>query len=203
MFTCDFPRAEVEAMGIEFEENTSSASGMVGAEFNVVKAYPKIAWPHDWAWKDACAADNAVHPVARDAIYRSIHRLVSKVMVCNESGHVLMAKVERGHFRGFWTLPGSYMDHDEHPAVGCVRETLEELGLTITLDDIEPVVTQNIFNDEGISFVSFTYRATWNGDVGQLTLQTEEISAAAWFQPEEAFRQAVSHFDREAIRSLL
>ena len=95
------------------------------------------------------------------------------------------------------------MDHDEHPAVGCVRETLEELGLTITLDDIEPVVTQNIFNDEGISFVSFTYRATWNGDVGQLTLQAEEISAAAWFQPEEAFRQAVSHFDREAIRSLL
>ena len=44
-------------------------------------------------------------------------------------------------------------------------ETLEELGLTITLDDIEPVVTQNIFNDEGISFVSFTYRAMWNGDV--------------------------------------
>ena len=66
------------------------------------------------------------------------------------------------------------MDHDERSRR--VRtETLEELGLTITLDDIEPVVTQNIFNDEGISFVSFTYRATWNGDVGQLTLQTEKF----------------------------
>ena len=80
------------------------------------------------------------------------------------------------------------MDHDEHPAVGCVRETLEELGLTITLDDIEPVITQNIFNDEGISFVSFTYRATWNGDVGQLTLQTEEISEAAWFHADRCIQ---------------
>ena len=33
------------------------------------------------------------------------------------------------------------MDHNEHPAVGCVRETLEELGLSIVLDDTEPVVT--------------------------------------------------------------
>lgn len=199
-----FPtKDEVDALGIEYEEKNLLCLRYNDATYNVVKAYPHVAWPKDWAWKDACASDNAVHPVVRDAVYRSIHRLVSKVMVVNDAGEVLMGKVERGHFRGFWTLPGGYMDHDEHPAVGCVRETLEELGLTITLDDIEPVVTQNIFNDEGISFVSFTYRATWNGDVGQLTLQTEEISAAAWFQPEEAFRQAVSHFDREAIRSLL
>ena len=86
-------------------------------------------------------------------------------MVCNENGDVLMGRVERGHFRGFWTLPGGYMDHDEHPAVGCVRETLEEMGLSIVLDDVEPVITQRIFNDEGISFVSFTYRSTWNGDL--------------------------------------
>ena len=95
------------------------------------------------------------------------------------------------------------MDHDEHPAVGCVRETLEEMGLSIVLDDVEPVITQRIFNDEGISFVSFTYRSTWNGNLDELTLQTEEISAAAWFSPEEALNQAVSHFDRQALRSLL
>jgi 8-oxo-dGTP pyrophosphatase MutT (NUDIX family) len=95
------------------------------------------------------------------------------------------------------------MDHDEHPATGCVRETLEELGLSIVLDDVEPVITQRIFSDEGISFVSFTYRSTWNGDLSELTLQTEEISEAAWFPPEVAFEQAVSHFDRQALRSLL
>jgi len=172
-------------------------------EARVVKGYPNIAWPDQWAWKDDCISDNGVHPVAREAIYRSIHRLVSKVMVQNSDGHVLMAQVERGHFRGFWTLPGGYMDHDEHPAIGCVRETLEELGLEIVLTDEEPVITQNIFNDEGISFVSFTYRSTWDGQLEELTLQTEEIAAAAWFSPQDALDQAVSHFDREALRSLV
>ena len=168
-----------------------------------VKAYPSIAWPDEWAWKDGCVSDNNVHPVARDAIYRSIHRLVSKVMICNTEGNVLMAKVERGHFHGFWTLPGGYMDHDEHPATGCVRETLEELGLDIVLNDAEPVITQRIFNDEGISFVSFTYKSSWDGSLDQLTLLEEEISEAAWFEPKIAHEQAVSHFDREALRTLL
>ena len=95
------------------------------------------------------------------------------------------------------------MDHDEHPTTGCVRETVEELGLTVVLDDVEPVITQRIFNDEGVSFVSFTYRSTWNGNLEELTLQTEEISEAAWFTPEDAFHKAVSYFDRQALRSLL
>ncbi|MGB0515569.1 MAG: NUDIX hydrolase [Poseidonia sp.] len=199
-----FPtRKELQKLAIEFEEKGTVVLRYGESQYRVVKGYPRVDWPKDWAWKDRCASDNAVHPVARDAIYRSIHRLVAKVMVCNDDGEVLMGRVERGHFRGFWTLPGGYMDHDEHPAVGCVRETLEELGLTIVLDNIEPVITQRVFNDEGISFVSFTYRSTWNGDLSELTLQTEEISEAAWFPANEAYQQAVSHFDREALRSLL
>ena len=199
-----FPtRQEVERMKIEYDERARLRLTYADAEYAVVKAYPRIDWPRHWAWKDACVSDNMVHPVARDAIYRSIHRLVSKVMVCNEEGMVLMGKVERGHFHGFWTLPGGYMDHDEHPAVGCVRETLEEMGLSIILDDVEPVITQRIFNDEGISFVSFTYTSTWNGNLDELKLQTEEISEAAWFTPRDAYKQAVSHFDQQALRSLL
>ena len=193
---------EIVNMGMEYERKGLTTIRFGQEESRVVKGYPKIAWPDQWAWKDDCISDNGVHPVTREAIYRSIHRLVSKVMVQNNKGDVLMAQVERGHFRGFWTLPGGYMDHDEHPAIGCVRETLEELGLEIILTDNEPVITQNIFNDEGISFVSFTYRSTWNGSLDELTLQTEEIAAAAWFTPQDALDQAVSHFDREALRSL-
>ena len=199
-----FPtKHEVAEMGLEFVQKETVVLRYGKTTYTVIKGYPKVDWPRDWAWKDRCASDNAVHPVVRDAIYRSIHRLVSKVMVCNDAGDVLMGKVERGHFHGFWTLPGGYMDHDEHPAVGCVRETQEELGLSIVLDDVEPVVTQRVFNDEGISFVSFTYRATWNGTLDELTLQTEEISEVGWFPPKQALSQAVSHFDSEALRTLL
>ena len=195
--------AEVESFGLVIEQKRTTILRLEGHSFEVIKAYPKIEWPKNWAWKDNCIADNCVHPVAREAIYRSLHRLVSKVMVQNSKGDVLMGKVERGHFHGFWTLPGGYMDHDEHPAIGCVRETLEELGLEIILEPTEPVVTQNIFNDEGISFVSFTYKSTWNGELSDLKLQTEEISEAKWFSPREAYAQAVSYFDKQALRSIL
>lgn len=189
---------EVKRLGIEWEvKNTFDILG-----FEVIKAHPNIEWPENWAWKDECISDDAVHPIARESIYRSIHRLVSKVMVLNNQGEVLMGKIERGHFVGHWTLPGGYMDHDEHPAVGCVRETLEEMGIEIELDDKAPIITQRIFTNEGISFVSFTYQANWEGDDSEINLKENEISEFAWLSPAEALSRAVSGFDAAALRNL-
>lgn len=194
-----FPtRDEVKRLGIEWEvKNTFDILG-----FEVIKAHPNIEWPENWAWKDECISDDEVHPIARESIYRSIHRLVSKVMVLNAQGQVLMGKIERGHFVGHWTLPGGYMDHDEHPAVGCVRETLEEMGIAIELDDEAPIITQRIFTNEGISFVSFTYQANWSGDNSEIKLKENEISEFAWLSPVEALSRAVSGFDAAALRHL-
>jgi len=123
-------------------------------------------------------------------------------MVLNSHGEVLMGKIERGHFVGHWTLPGGYMDHDEHPAVGCVRETLEEMGIEIELNDDAPIITQRIFTNEGISFVSFTYQANWDGDDSQIKLKENEISQFEWLSPAEAISRAVSGFDVAALRHL-
>ncbi|MBJ62740.1 MAG: hypothetical protein CMB57_05735 [Euryarchaeota archaeon] len=194
-----FPtRYEAKNLGIEWEvKNTFDILG-----FEVIKAHPNVEWPENWAWKDECISDDEVHPIARESIYRSIHRLVSKVMVLNTQGQVLMGKIERGHFVGHWTLPGGYMDHDEHPAVGCVRETLEEMGIAIELEDEAPIITQRIFTNEGISFVSFTYKANWDGDNSEIKLKENEISEFAWLSPAEALSRAVSGFDAAALRHL-
>ena len=190
--------SEVERMGIDWEvKNTFRI-----LDFDVIKAHPMIEWPKNWAWKDECISDDAVHPIARESIYRSIHRLVSKVLVINPQGEVLLGKVERGHFVGSWTLPGGYMDHDEHPAIGCVRETLEEMGIDIELNEDAPLITQRIFTNEGISFVSFTYRAEWNGDDSQIKLKENEIADFAWLTAKEALSRAVSGFDIAALRLL-
>ena len=194
-----FPtQAEVESMGIEWElKNRFNI-----LDHEVIKAHPEIEWPEEWAWKDECISDDSVHPIARESIYRSIHRLVSKVMVLNAEGKVLMGKIERGHFVGHWTLPGGYMDHDEHPAVGCVRETLEEMGISILLNDDAPIVTQRIFSNDGISFVSFTYQAEWNGDDSEIMLKANEISDYVWLSPSEAISRGISGFDLEALKRL-
>ena len=194
-----FPtQSEVESMGIEWE--LKNRFNILGHE--VIKAHPEIEWPEEWAWKDECISDDAVHPIARESIYRSIHRLVSKVMILNSEGKVLMGKIERGHFVGHWTLPGGYMDHDEHPAVGCVREALEEMGISILLNDDAPIVTQRIFSREGISFVSFTYQAEWNGEDSEIMLKENEISDYAWLTPSEAISRGISGFDLEALKHL-
>jgi len=189
---------EVTAMGIKWD--SKNKFNILG--FEVVKAHPLIEWPSEWAWKDDCISDDAVHPIARESIYRSIHRLVSKVMILNSEGKVLMGKIERGHFVGHWTLPGGYMDHDENPAVGCVRETLEEMGIEIELSDDAPIITQRIFTNEGISFVSFTYKANWDGQDSQICLKENEISEFAWLTPADALTRAVSGFDAAALRHL-
>ena len=194
-----FPtQSEVESMGIEWE--LKNRFNILGHE--VIKAHPEIEWPEEWAWKDECISDDSVHPIARESIYRSIHRLVSKVMILNSEGKVLMGKIERGHFVGHWTLPGGYMDHDEHPAVGCVREALEEMGISIILNDDAPIVTQRIFSREGISFVSFTYKAEWNGEDSEIMLKENEISDYAWLSPSEAISRGISGFDLEALKHL-
>lgn len=194
-----FPTSsEVKDLGIEWDEK--NIFNILGIQ--VTKAHPLVEWPEHWAWKDECISDDAVHPIARESIYRSIHRLVSKVMIMNSEGKVLMGKIERGHFVGHWTLPGGYIDHDEHPAIGCVRETVEEMGIDIELSDDEPIVTQRIFTDEGISFVSFTYKSQWLGDDSQIKLKENEISDYAWLTPKEALSRAVSGFDAAALRHL-
>ena len=194
-----FPtESEVTAMGIQWD--VKNKFNILG--FEVSRAHPEVEWPEHWAWKDECISDDAVHPIAREAIYRSIHRLVSKVMVLNSQGEVLMGKIERGHFVGHWTLPGGYMDHDEHPAVGCVREAFEEMGIEVELTDDAPIITQRIFTNEGISFVSFTYQANWNGDDSQIKLKENEISQFEWLSPTEAVSRAVSGFDVAALRHL-
>ena len=193
---------EVSAMEIPWVEMGKTHHNYADTKTTVIKGYPKIEWPENWALKDDLIADNFVHPVAREAIYRSIHRLVSKVIVFNQKNQILMGMVERGHFNGFWTLPGGYMDHNEHPRDGCVREAKEEFGIDVELIDDSPVVSQKIFNRDGISFVSFTYMGKSNAAIEEMTLLENEISEAKWFSIKEAQNIAVSTFDVEALSTL-
>ena len=201
--TLRFPTIdEIENLDIEWEQRRETHIEFNDIQYIVIKGYPKLSWPKNWSWKDDVISDDCVHPVTREAIYRSIHRLVSKVIVRNSSDQILLAKVSRGHFTGHWTLPGGYMEHDEHPKVGCVREAMEELGLELIINDSKPIITQQIFSSEGISFVSFTYQSNWEGNLDDLILQEDEISAVKWFDVDFAISIVPSYFDSKALKAL-
>ncbi len=219
--------SEAKSIGLEWDEKGTTRVEFGGFTHHVIRACPRIDWPKHWAWKDSIISDSAVHPTAREMVYRSIHRLIAKVIMQNAEGKLLMAKVQRGFFVGQWTLPGGYLDHNEHPRIGAAREILEELGIIITIPDplgesgniapstpaTEPcagslgedswsVVSQNIFDSIGVSFVSITYKITVNSNELVFTLKEDEIAEIAWFTKEEALDNAVSWFDISAIERL-
>ena len=193
--------AEAQALGIEWSKKLSYHIGST----EVIRAHPEISWPEHWAWKDDTISDDAVHPIARESVYRSLHRLVSKLIIQDKQGRILLGKVLRGVFTGSWTLPGGYMDHNEHPSTGAVRETLEELGVSLELPENANdwcQISQNIFSEDGLSFVSFTYSLTVDADDIEVNLKSDEIEDAEWFSREEAMKLTPSWFDKTAISKL-
>jgi len=194
---------ETIKLGINWTEKRRNNIRFGTNEFEVIYGIPNVEWPENWAWKDNVISDSSVHPLARESVYRTLHRLVSKVIIPNDKGKILLAKVKRGFFTGMWTLPGGYIDYEEHPKKGAIREVFEEIGIKIEISNPKNVISQKIFTDEGINFVSFTYLAKEVDENINYKLKDDEIEDVCWFSKDEAISKAASWFDLEAIEKLL
>jgi ADP-ribose pyrophosphatase YjhB (NUDIX family) len=62
-------------------------------------------------------------------------KVVVGALVAHEE-RVLLCRRAIEPRRGFWTLPAGYLELNETPAEGAVRETLEEAGASIAIDGI-------------------------------------------------------------------
>lgn len=202
---------ELESFGIPWEEIRTNRFRLAQEDHVVTHGKPLIDWPGEWAWKDSVISDNAVDPVARESVYRTIHRVVSKVLILNSKKEVLMAKVSRGFFTGCWTLPGGFVDYGEHPREAAIREAKEELGVDIVIedpkgetgesfgDDDGAYIREEIFTDDGINWISFTYKCHADIEYEEITPKQDEIEEAMWFNISDAIDNAVSIFDIEAL----
>ena len=193
---------EIETMGIRWTERRINRIQFDGVTHEVIYALPEIEWPEHWTWKDKLVSDGCVHPLARECVYRSMHRVVAKVILINSQNEIAMAKVKRGFFSGHWTLPGGFVDYAEHPVEGAVREVKEELGVSVEIDEKDIVqIAERIFTSEGIQFLSFTYKCYIEGDA-QFNPKADEIEEARWFSMQQALANAASLFDVEALRMM-
>ena len=207
-------KTEVKSMGIVWKERRVNRIKLGDEIFVVAYGIPEISWPEKWAWKDSVISDSAVHPLVRESVYRTLHRVVSKVVIKNSRNEILMAKVSRGFFTGCWTLPGGFVDYAEHPRDAAQREAREELGVSIRLPDPYgesgevvaggdmEIVQSAIFNDEGINWVSFTYFCEDDLADQEISPKDDEIEEARWFSIAEALERAVSFFDIQAINRI-
>jgi ADP-ribose pyrophosphatase YjhB (NUDIX family) len=113
--------------------------------------------------------------------------------------------VKRGiePFKGWWDLPGGFIEEYEHPEDGAKREVKEETGLEISIAELLGI-EMDTYSDDKISTMNFHYLAyPLKGEAKP----ESDVDEARWFLPDElpeniAFdncRNAVSKWKRLKI----
>ncbi len=103
------------------------------------------------------------------------------VWIMNDKNEFLVQKrsLNKKVFPGMWSQTGGGVDAGESILQGALRETKEELGITIPEENIEFM----------LSFKrKYNYLNVWlarmNIDINYLSLQKEEVSEAKWVDKE-------------------
>jgi mutator protein MutT len=103
-------------------------------------------------------------------------KLVAGCLVV-EKGRVLLLRRAIEPQLGRWTFPGGYVDLGETPAQAAARETLEEVGMDVRVENLLGLY----WSDPRPAAVVAVYMATPNAHAPKTS---EEASEVAYFGPE-------------------
>ncbi len=114
-------------------------------------------------------------------------------LVERDDGAVLLVRRAVAPYRGWWDIPGGFLEADEHPERGAVRELREETGLRVRL-----VCLLGVYVDRGPPATLNLYylaRAT-----GGRARASDDAVALGWFHRGELPRRIA--YPRHARRVL-
>jgi 8-oxo-dGTP diphosphatase len=112
-------------------------------------------------------------------------------LITDPAGRVLVVKP---NYRPGWSLPGGVCEHGEPPHLGCAREVLEEVGLTITpgrllvVHWMPPGGTQDGRIERTDPVIAFIFDGGTADDPAQIRLQHEELDDYAFVDPRDSDR---------------
>ena len=162
---------------------TTNHGRMDFGEDQVLKRKPVLTHhPEDWLGRDAIFERADVDPLVKRAIYTSMVRCVSEVVLA-KGPRVLMVKAVRGFSKGHWNVPGGFMDYGEGPEVAVEREAAEEIGVDIVLDGLLDVYVSG-FPGKPAYTLGFVYKGRAASEA--FRLKADEIEAARWFTVDKA-----------------
>jgi 8-oxo-dGTP diphosphatase len=132
-------------------------------------------------------------------------RIASYGVCIDERDRLLLARAAPSlSLRGRWFLPGSGVDHGEHPTVALRREFEEESGLTVELGALLDVISDVRTLPDGTSLhtVRLIYRVTsWQGDLRAETEGTTD--AIRWVERDELASLPLAHYVEEVVAKFL
>ncbi|MCL4297391.1 MAG: NUDIX hydrolase [Anaerolineae bacterium] len=79
-----------------------------------------------------------------------------------EKDKLLLIKRAIEPFKGYWDIPGGFLEPGEHPEIGAVREILEETGLHVQLGELLGIF-MDVYETTGDPTLNLFYTATIAG----------------------------------------
>lgn len=131
----------------------------------------------------------ASHP--REAMEKAQIRLISRVIIANDEGKVLLQKrAPNMHaWPGCWdSSAAGHVDEGETPETAAYRELQEEIGLEVPLRLERRFYNENKYKSLRNRTYNYIYKGAFNGEISGLTLQEEEVSEVKWFSVEEIIK---------------
>jgi 8-oxo-dGTP diphosphatase len=103
--------------------------------------------------------------------------------VCVDDDRVLLVRRRGAPFKGYWDLPGGFLDEGEHPLDAVRRELREETGLTIEPETFLGVWMDRYGDDES---AQATLNLYWTARVVAGDARPDDdITDLAWFEVDE------------------
>lgn len=130
-------------------------------------------------------------------LFAPTHRIGVNTIVLNPQRQVLLLN-HVFHPTCPWGPPGGWLDRGEDPQVGALRELREETGLEATLGQLVFMRRSTQPDQLGMAFVVHLP----NTPDPQTFKLSYEISAAAWFDPQQ-LPPYVTRFTQEALTAAL
>lgn len=119
---------------------------------------------------------------------------------------LLQRRFQTGFMDGYYGVPAGHLDGSETAREGCVREIEEEIGIDITVDDLQVVhvMHRKAANDERIDF--FMTASKYEGEI--TNCEPHKCDDLSWFPldalPENTVdyvKQAIQHYQAGVLYS--
>jgi 8-oxo-dGTP diphosphatase len=98
-------------------------------------------------------------------------------------GRILLAKRTIEPYAGHWDIPGGFLEENEHPEAGAIREAREETGLEVRLAGLFGFYVDRYGDDRETGYCLNIYFVA--EVVGGEECTDAESSELRWFAPDE------------------
>ena len=117
-----------------------------------------------------------------DELKENEYHISVHVWIINDKGEYLIQKrsPNKKKYPNMWAMTGGAVIYGENSQEACIRETHEELGLELDIDNLKKIgriKKSNVFVD--------IWLAKKNCELNQLTLQEDEVSSVKWVNDDE------------------